>query len=224
MDSYYRRFAPDSPAHGYWAQGDFISRRPMRIEGVGGQINGPFEIHGRSDGVLNPSGVRFGSAEIYAVVEGGQFPFVADSVVVGQRRPGKDDDERVLLFVKLRDDAKQAGLSKKQIDEMKAAIRTAYSPRHVPAHIFAVKDVPVTANGKKVRECHFALLRSIRTLAPQSTDAHYLRLFLQTELAVKAIVCGNTAFRPSTATANPEALDEYRQYADLESVLRQSKL
>lgn len=153
MDSYYRRF-PNGPARGYWAQGDFISRRPTRSKAVGGEIGGPFEIHGRSDGVLNPSGVRFGSAEIYAVVEGGQFPYVADSVVVGQRRPGKDDDERVLLFVKLHD--AKAGLSPQQIDDMKKAIRIAYSPRHVPAHIFAVKDIPVTSNGKKVRGAQVA--------------------------------------------------------------------
>ena len=173
IDSYYARF-PDA---GVWAQGDFIVRDA--------QARG-WEILGRSDGVLNPSGVRFGSAEIYAVLE--RFPFVADSIVVGQHRRNRDQHEQVLLFVKMRHPA--ASLTDAQVAEIKSAIRSAYSARHVPAHIFQVKDIPVTLNGKK------------------------------TELAVKAIVCGNTDFTPSSATANPECLDEYRQYAEIESVLR----
>lgn len=136
MDSYYRRYL-DGPAVNYWAQGDFISRH-LRTGG--------FEIHGRSDGVLNPSGVRFGSAEIYSVVESGKFPSVVDSVVVGQRRPGKDDDERVLLFVKCKPGAKLGDEEKAAISK---AIREAYSARHVPKYIFQVEDIPITANGKK---------------------------------------------------------------------------
>ncbi len=90
MDSYYTRF----PGRKVWAQGDFIYQD---------QTTKGLEILGRSDGVLNPSGVRFGSSEIYSVVE--KFPFVGDSIVVGQRRPGIDEHERVLLFIKMRDPA-----------------------------------------------------------------------------------------------------------------------
>ncbi|UZJ56690.1 hypothetical protein CBS101457_006010 [Exobasidium rhododendri] len=184
MESYYQRYT-EGPAINYWAQGDFISRDLK---------TGGFEIHGRSDGVLNPSGVRFGSAEIYSVVESGKFTSVLDSVVVGQRRPGKDEDETVLLFVKCKAGSTLGDEEKKAIG---TAIREAHSARHVPKYIFQVQDIPITANGKK------------------------------TELAVKAIVSGNTAFKASTATANPEALDEYRQYADIEGVVakrRSSKL
>lgn len=122
------------------------------------------------------------------MVESGKFSYVADSIVVGQRRPGKDEDERVLLFVKCRPE-QQGALSDERKRDIAQAIRSAYSARHVPTHIFEVRDIPVTANGKK------------------------------TELAVKAVVSGNTAFKPSTATANPAALDEFRPYADLEGVL-----
>lgn len=179
MESYYRKYT-DGPAKGFWVQGDYIYRDRQ---------TGGFEILSRSDGVLNPSGVRFGSSEVYKVVESGQFKYVADSIVVGQRRKGIDEDENVLLFVKCREGEK---LNDERKTEISQAIKTAYSARHVPKHIFQVRDIPVTANGKK------------------------------TELAVKAVVCGNTKFKPSSATANPEALDEYRQYADLEQVLKRS--
>nr|CDI51231.1 related to Acetoacetyl-CoA synthetase [Melanopsichium pennsylvanicum 4] len=172
MDSYYTRF----PGKKVWAQGDFIYQDPS-TKGL--------EILGRSDGVLNPSGVRFGSAEIYAVVD--KFEFVGDSIVVGQRRPKIDEHERVLLFIKMRDPS--LTLNSNHIAELNKAIRNAYSSRHVPEHTFQVNDIPITLNGKK------------------------------TELAVKAVVNGNFAFKPSSATANPQSLDEYKQYADLESVL-----
>jgi acetoacetyl-CoA synthetase len=72
---------------------------------------------------------------------------VLDSVCVGQRRPGKDEDETVLLFVKCKPDIKLGDDEKKS---MSKAIREAYSARHVPKYIFQVEDIPVTANGKKV--------------------------------------------------------------------------
>ena len=91
-----------------------------------------------SDGVLNPSGVRFGSAEIYTVME--QFSSeIDDTLCVGQRRP-QDIDERVLLFVKMRPGNKFTPDLEKRIRER---IRTELSPRHVPRGIFEVKDIPV---------------------------------------------------------------------------------
>jgi acetoacetyl-CoA synthetase len=96
-----------------------------------------------SDGVLNPSGVRFGSAEIYAVTE--TFPSISDSICVGQRR-ATDLDESVLLFVKLKSGH---NFTENLAAKLKAAIRQKYSTRHVPKYIFEVQDIPYTVNGKK---------------------------------------------------------------------------
>lgn len=91
-----------------------------------------------SDGVLNPSGVRFGSGEIYSAME--TFAdIIDDSLCIGQRRSG-DADERVLLFVKMRPGYKfSAELSEK----IKKKIKEALSSRHVPSFIFEVEDIPV---------------------------------------------------------------------------------
>ena len=99
-------------------------------------------IYGRSDAVLNPGGVRIGTAEIYRIVE--QFPEIAESVVVGQ---DWDDDTRVVLFVRLQPGySLDASLERRLRDE----IRKRASPRHVPAKILAVIDIPRTMNGKIV--------------------------------------------------------------------------
>ena len=91
-----------------------------------------------SDGVLNPSGVRFGSSEIYSVLE----PFreeIDDTLCIGQRRP-TDKDERVLLFVKMRP-GKPCNEDLKT--RIRQTIRKSLSARHVPSYIFEVKDIPV---------------------------------------------------------------------------------
>jgi acetoacetyl-CoA synthetase len=99
-------------------------------------------IHGRSDAVLNPGGVRIGTAEIYRIVE--QLPEVAESLAVGQEW---DNDIRIVLFVQLK-----AGFL---LDEglalrIRKAIRRQASPKHVPAKILQVPDIPRTINGKIV--------------------------------------------------------------------------
>lgn len=92
-----------------------------------------------SDGVLNPSGVRFGSGEIYTVLE--QFSKVLDdSLCIGQRR-AQDKDERVLLFLKMHPGQKATPVL---VDQIKAAIRKSLSARHVPAYIFEIEDIPVS--------------------------------------------------------------------------------
>jgi len=92
--------------------------------------------------VLNPSGVRFGSGEIYGVLERPVFSTrIDDAICVGQRRP-QDKDERVLLFVKMRAGNK---LGPQFEEAIRAAIKAALSRRHVPAHIFEVKEIPVSA-------------------------------------------------------------------------------
>ena len=103
-------------------------------------------IVGRSDGVLNPSGVRFGSAEIYSVLESfcsAPEEGVEDTLCVGQRRPGVDNDERVLLFVKMRVGSGKK-LTKDLETRMKDRIAKELSRRHVPAYIFEVEDIPVS--------------------------------------------------------------------------------
>ena len=99
-------------------------------------------IYGRSDAVLNPGGVRIGTAEIYRIVE--SFEEVAESIVVGQEW---NDDTRIVLFVRLQPGAElDTGLERRLRD----AIKTRASPRHVPAKILAVTDIPRTMNGKIV--------------------------------------------------------------------------
>jgi acetoacetyl-CoA synthetase len=97
-----------------------------------------------SDGVLNPSGVRFGSAEIYNAVS--QFPDFEDTICVGQRRP-QDSDERVILFIKMKG---ERPLLKCTVAAVRSAITAALSPRHVPSFIFQTPEIPYTINGKKI--------------------------------------------------------------------------
>jgi len=97
---------------------------------------------GRSDATLNPGGVRIGTAEIYRVVE--NMDEIGDSVVVGQQFEG---DERVILFVKMKPGYQ---LDENLIKMIKSHIRSACSPRHVPAVIMTAPDIPYTINGKKV--------------------------------------------------------------------------
>jgi acetoacetyl-CoA synthetase len=117
---------------GIWRHGDFIE-----INDRGGVV-----IHGRSDATLNPGGVRIGTAEIYRQVE--QMPEIEDSLVVGQDWKG---DVRVILFIKLAPGQNLTGDLKKKIN---TTLRANASPRHVPAKIIAVPDVPYTLNMKKV--------------------------------------------------------------------------
>jgi len=115
-----------------WRHGDFIE-----INDHGGVI-----IYGRSDATLNPGGVRIGTAEIYRPVE--QLEEIEDSLVVGQNWK---NDVRIILFVKL---CEGVDLTEDLKDKIKNAIRTNASPRHVPAKILAVPDIPYTLNMKKV--------------------------------------------------------------------------
>ena len=115
-----------------WAQGDY-----GEITEHGGVI-----IHGRSDAVLNPGGVRIGTAEIYRQVE--KVNAVVDSIVVGQ---DWEDDTRVILFVVMREGLT---LNDDIINELKLTIRKNATPRHVPAKVIQVADIPRTISGKIV--------------------------------------------------------------------------
>ncbi len=117
---------------GVWRHGDWV-----RITSGGGAV-----IYGRSDATLNRGGVRMGTAEFYRVVEG--MPEVVDALVVDTSAPGGEG--ALLLFVVL-----SAGttLSDELQAALRASIRSALSPRHVPDRITAVEEIPVTLNGKK---------------------------------------------------------------------------
>jgi acetoacetyl-CoA synthetase len=135
---------------GVWRHGDFIE-----INDRGGVV-----IYGRSDATLNPGGVRIGTAEIYRLVEG--LPQVEDSLVVGQDWKG---DVRVILFVKL---AQGQSLTEDLKKTITATLRTNASPRHVPAKIIAVPEIPYTLNMKKVE---LAVKKAIEGKAILNKDA-----------------------------------------------------
>lgn len=125
--AYFSRFK------GIWSQGDFIIIEPDGIS-----------ILGRSDGVLNPSGVRFGSGDIYSVVT--KFNQFEDSICVGQKRP-QDTDEAVVLFVKMK--TNEVFTTTLQ-QALKRQIASDLSIRHVPKYMFETPEIPSTATGKKV--------------------------------------------------------------------------
>jgi acetoacetyl-CoA synthetase len=151
-----------------WCHGDFAEWTAH-----GGMI-----IHGRSDATLNPGGVRIGTAEIYNQVE--QLPEIAEALCIGQ---DFDGDVRVVLFVR---PAAGIVLDEELEKRIRTKIRTGASPRHVPARIVAVADIPRTKSGKI------------------------------TELAVRDVVHGRVV-KNKEALANPEALDLYKDLAELKS-------
>ncbi len=116
-----------------WRHGDYV----LVHSDTGG-----ITFYGRSDAVLKPSGVRIGTAEIYAQME--KLPEVADSLAVGQNY---HEDQRVILFVKL---APDVPLSDELKDKIRRTLRENASPRHVPVLIFETPDIPYTLNMKKV--------------------------------------------------------------------------
>ena len=118
---------------GVWRHGDYVEFY-SDTKGV--------TFFGRSDAILKPSGVRIGTAEIYNIVE--KLPGVADSLAIGQNWEG---DQRVLLFVKL---SPGAALTEELKGLIKSTLRDKASPRHVPAVIIEVPDIPYTFNMKKV--------------------------------------------------------------------------
>jgi len=142
--AYFERFP------GVWARGDYAE-----LAESGGMI-----IHGRSDAVLNPGGVRIGTAEIYRVVE--SFDEVLEAVVVPQEWAG---DVRVVLFARLREGC---GLGADLRDRIRRAIRRDASPRHAPAKIIAAPAIPRTLSGKIVE---IAVREAIHGRPVQNEDA-----------------------------------------------------
>lgn len=128
--AYFERFP------GVWCHGDW-SEEIHHGDGNIGMV-----IYGRSDATLNPGGVRIGTAEIYRQVD--KLPEVLESIVIGQ---DFDGDVRVVLFVRLREGL---GLNEELVARIKQTIRDNASPRHVPAKILQVPDIPRTKSGKIV--------------------------------------------------------------------------
>ncbi|MCB1557312.1 MAG: acetoacetate--CoA ligase [Alphaproteobacteria bacterium] len=143
-----------------WCHGDWIERTS----------HDGFIILGRSDATLNPGGVRIGTAEIYRQVE--QIPEVMESIAVGQMWDG---DERVILFVRLKNDVQ---LDDDLIGRIKSRIRSGASPRHVPAKIIQIADIPRTKSNKivelAVKEViHGRAVKNVEALAnPDALDLY----------------------------------------------------
>jgi acetoacetyl-CoA synthetase len=150
--TYFERFP------GAWHQGDYAEWTER----------GGIVIHGRSDATLNPGGVRIGTAEIYRQVE--TIDDVVESLVIGQDWKG---DVRIVLFVVLRDGVP---LTEDLVAEIKSRVRSGASPRHVPARILAVDDLPRTRSGKltelAVRDVvHGRPVKNVEALAnPEALD------------------------------------------------------
>ena len=135
---------------GVWHHGDFIKITR----------NGGVTVYGRSDATLNPGGVRIGTAEIYRIVEG--MDEIIDSMVIGQEF---QNDVRIILFVLLK---KSYILDKNLTNKIKAKIKNLATPRHVPAIILKVNDIPRTISGKKVE---LAVTRLIQGEKIENKDA-----------------------------------------------------
>jgi acetoacetyl-CoA synthetase len=153
--AYFERFP------GIWQHGDFAERT----------AHGGFIIHGRSDATLNPGGVRIGTAEIYAQVE--RIPEVIEALAIGQ---DFQNDVRIVLFVRLAD---HVALDQALQDKIRKVIRDGASPRHVPAKIIAIADIPRTKSGKitelAVREIiHGRVVKNREALAnPEALELFY---------------------------------------------------
>jgi acetoacetyl-CoA synthetase len=143
-----------------WRHGDWSEITPR-----GGMV-----IYGRSDAVLNPGGVRIGTAEIYRQVE--TLDEIVEALVIGQDWEG---DVRVILFIKLKEDAK---LDDALVNKIKRRIRDNTTPRHVPAKVLQVLDIPRTKSGKivelAVREVvHGRPVKNLEALANPEALAYF---------------------------------------------------
>lgn len=171
-ESYFQQFP------GIWHHGDFIKFSPQ---------TGGIYMLGRSDGILKPSGVRFGSAEIYNILLKHFHAEIEDALCIGRRR-ASDDDETVVLFVKMsgasasNSSNSDRTLNEELKEEIRKVVRRELSVRHVPGIIDQCFEIPVTTNGKKV------------------------------EVAVKQILCGMEG-KVGASVANRECLDWYREWA-----------
>ncbi|KAK5795772.1 hypothetical protein VI817_005057 [Penicillium citrinum] len=121
-----------------WTQHDWASYNPL-TKG--------WQIHGRSDNVLNPQGIRFGTTEVYSITESAPFNnVISTTLCIGRRRPS-DFDEEVFLFVVMQPGQQ---FNPQLALELKDAIRKGLSSKHVPRFVIGVDEIPMTVNGKKI--------------------------------------------------------------------------
>jgi len=160
---------------GRWRHGDWI-----KITSRGGVI-----IYGRSDATLNRDGVRIGTSEIYSAVE--SVPEVADSLVLCLELPGGRYFMPLFVVLKPDDHGEKAPLTEEIVQQIRQALRSQYSPRHVPDAIFPIDEIPYTISGKKV------------------------------EAPIKKILMGFPAEQAASRDTlrNPSALDAFLTYADM---------
>ncbi|KAK8854913.1 acetoacetate-CoA ligase [Kwoniella newhampshirensis] len=161
---------------GIWYHGDYVQITRPRSGNAGGIL-----MLGRSDGVLNPGGIRFGPTDIYSVLENEEFASlgVEETLVVGLMVEG-GADEKVILFIKMREGRE---LDETLIKKIKTSIRSARSARHVPGKILQVSDIPLTLTGKRVevpirKLINGAPVQSINPATLRNPDclAEYVRL------------------------------------------------
>ena len=135
--SYFEVFNDKKTGHALWHHGDFVRFNPA---------TGGLWMLGRSDGVLNPMGVRFGSSEIYNILLKHFSAEVEDALCIGRKRE-QDPDEVVVLFLKM---AKGQSFTDDLVKQIQDMVRKELSARHVPKMIDECPEIPVTTNGKKV--------------------------------------------------------------------------
>lgn len=154
--------------------------------------------------MLNPSGVRFGSAEIYNVIDLNFPEDIQDSICVGQRRP-QDMDESVILFLLMKPGKK---FTPELVKRVKEAVARDCGRRCVPKHVFETPEIPV-GHAQSDLDCTNVLL----TIVTQTTINGK-----KVELPVKQIVSGKV-IKPSDTLANKECLNFYYQFAKVEELV-----
>ena len=135
--SYFEVFNDAKSGHPIWHHGDFVRFNPA---------TGGIWMLGRSDGVLNPMGIRFGSSEIYNLLLKHFSTEVEDALCIGRKRE-QDVDEEVVLFLKM---AKDQKFTNELVEKIKGVVRKELSARHMPKIVAECPEIPVTTNGKKV--------------------------------------------------------------------------
>ncbi|MBA4026381.1 MAG: acetoacetate--CoA ligase [Gordonia sp.] len=173
-DAYFANYA------GAWRHGDWVTQTDR----------GSYVIHGRSDSTLNRGGVRMGTAEFYAVVEGLQG--VDDSLVIDVSSPEDDADAPLLCFLVL---SNETGVLEAVVPQIRSTLRSEVSPRHVPDRFFQVSAVPRTLTGKK---CEVPVKRILLGVSP---DAAVSRSSLQNPDAIDEFVTRRTEFTAATKGA-----------------------
>uniref|UniRef100_T2MB33 Acetoacetyl-CoA synthetase n=1 Tax=Hydra vulgaris TaxID=6087 RepID=T2MB33_HYDVU len=149
---------------GVWTHGDYCTIN---------SVTGGIVMLGRSDGVLNPNGVRFGSAEIYNIITKKNFPLISDTLCIGQET---GNGERVVLFVKMETGMR---LGDELVNQICFLIRSELSVRHVPEKILQIADIPYTVSGKKVEVAVKKILNGEDVkqrgtlINPESLDLYY---------------------------------------------------